>query len=779
MVTLFSLLLFLSASAAMVWLWNRFFEPVPWRIAAGFIAAVTVYQSTTLLTPRVDLPTRVFFNAYPWKALGVEPDSANTGIVVAQIAPWTEVAVKAIRSGEWPLWNRYSASGSLLLANQQTAIFHPFTLLSFLLLPTGKAFTLTASLRLFSCLLFTFLLLRRQKLSTAPAVFGAAAYTFSTFHIVWLLFPLGLATFMLPIALVGVQELAARPRMRSFLLLTAGLSLSVLGGHPESAFWVWAAAAAFAAFCCWRKGLSFVLAPTAFVSAAALTAIVWWPTVEQLPFLGRTVLMKSAVTNPVDHGLGREWLDLLIAPNVLGTPQTDFWTGPATSHPIVLHDYGEIASGYAGLITLALSFTAILTVRRKEVWFFAGVMLFALLTIAEVPGWRDALRIIPVAGLTLHQRLRILWILGVCVTAAHGLQALRDVHARIALTLMTLLLTLIYIDHAPEAAAAWFTFAATLVVSTIFFVYPRATVATVCVAAELALVTWRYNPSTPARFAKPATPAIDFMKQQSGIHRFVALGGSFAPDTPGSYGLQDVRSTDPVAHLRYMRLLNGFLHTTSTYDQIVGSVSEPFFDFLNIRYLYVPPDVHFSDARFAIRYAGTDGSVFENTTALPRYFLIRRYTVDASFDRAIPRLIAIRDFSHDAVVDHVPSKVAGRAPHFLPSQDQAWVGSGRGSVKVVEFRNNRTILDVTADAWALLATSDTHWAGWRAYVNGQREPPVTVNGAFVGVFVPPGQSRVEFRYRPAGFERGLRTTAAGALIIAIAAAVRWRSRRRA
>ena len=117
-----------------------------------------------------------------------------------------------------------SASGAPLLANQQTAIFHPFTLLG-ILLPLGKAFTLSASLRLFPVAFFTFVLLRDWEIGTGAAIFGAVAYTFCSFHIVWLLFPLGLATMMLPVCLAGVQELVRDTRGRSFACSSLGLSL--------------------------------------------------------------------------------------------------------------------------------------------------------------------------------------------------------------------------------------------------------------------------------------------------------------------------------------------------------------------------------------------------------------------------------------------------------------------------------------------------------------------------------------------------------------------------
>jgi hypothetical protein len=62
--------------------------------------------------------------------------------------------------------------------------------------------------------------------------------------------------------------------------------------------------------------------------------------------------MQLSAANPANHGLSYEWLLPLITPNVLGNPVNGTYTPPRGFHPTVLNDYGEVASGYAGLATL-------------------------------------------------------------------------------------------------------------------------------------------------------------------------------------------------------------------------------------------------------------------------------------------------------------------------------------------------------------------------------------------------------------------------------------------
>src|SRR2546423_6706133 len=172
-----TLLLFVLYAVAVVSIWNRFFDAVPLRVAALFFVIVCAYEATTLFTSRVDVPAGISAAVYPWKAEPHPPAPSNTGIIPTQIVPWTRVPRDAIGSGEWPLWNRYSAAGSPLLANQQTAIFHPFTLAGFLL-SIGKSFTLSACLRLFTVLFFTYTFLRGDGIRQTAAMFGTLAYAF-------------------------------------------------------------------------------------------------------------------------------------------------------------------------------------------------------------------------------------------------------------------------------------------------------------------------------------------------------------------------------------------------------------------------------------------------------------------------------------------------------------------------------------------------------------------------------------------------------------------------
>src|SRR5258708_19557124 len=160
---------------------------------------------------------------------------------------------------------------------------------------------------------------------------------------------------------------------------------------------------------------------------------------------------------------------------------------------------------------------------------------------------------------------------------------------------------------------------------------------------------------------------------------------------------------------RSMQLMRRFLHVPGgEYDQVFTDTSEPFFDLLNIRSLYVPPDRTLADPRFRLIYRGKDGSILENPRSLPRYFAVQRFVVQAEISDAIPRLKAIRDFRTDAVVHDIPPSIAEQAPQLLHE-----LRSAPREVTIRGYGPRETKLDLSdGGGWSLVVSRHVAWPGW-------------------------------------------------------------------
>jgi hypothetical protein len=104
-----------------------------------------------------------------------------------------------------------------------------------------------------------------------------------------------------------------------------------------------------------------------------------------------------------------------------------------------------------------------------------------------------------------------------------------------------------------------------------------------------------------------------------------------------------------------------------------------------------------------------------------------------------------------------------------------------------ETRVTRTILDeqgadfdISTAVPGLLFVSQSYHPGWRATANGQETEVLRTNGAFQGIQVPAGRSRVELRFDPGSLRSGavISLAAAIALLMMLPVDLFLRRRRR-
>jgi uncharacterized membrane protein YfhO len=69
-------------------------------------------------------------------------------------------------------------------------------------------------------------------------------------------------------------------------------------------------------------------------------------------------------------------------------------------------------------------------------------------------------------------------------------------------------------------------------------------------------------------------------------------------------------------------------------------------------------------------------------------------------------------------------------------------------VRVLSYTPRRVALELEASAPAFLVTSETHYPGWRAFLDGRQCPIYYTNVAFRGLPVPAGRHQVRFEFAP-------------------------------
>jgi hypothetical protein len=723
----------------------------PWIDRTRLLVPADILQRAIPFAPRVEATFR--------------HDLLNDAVY--QFLPWELEVRHALSDLRLPLWSDDLEGGSSPWVNPQAAPVSPIAMPA-RALPIQHFLLVTLALKILVAFEGTWVLARTVGVSRLSSLLAAAGFAFGGGMMAWGLFPHTATLAWVPWLTAAVIRLfrgGGGVVLSMAAVLTAALLLS---GHPETA----ALGGLFAAVC----GLSLARRKR-FVrglGAAALAAFLGFGLAAPhlLPFalyLPRSQRAQETLARemPAYHpdledpwswflpGFGRLVLSP-VNPRVFGRPYLDEFRGP--------FNWADSESGYAGLVALAGSVVALLALRRsrrrRSSWPFLAFAVVSLLLAAQLIPFAHVIYSVSALRIVAWPRILLVGSLALAVAGGMGtdrlLRARRPISGWLAVALAGALSLAAHAD--PYVIALWI-----LIAAAAFLGRKRPALA----AAGLALVLvldlgpWArgHLPDTDPALFFPATDFMALLKREAaagGPWRIVGEERMLFPSLLAVYGIADARTHNPLAPMSYLRTLEaafGFAPTTRNYFPAFRGIDHPFLDFLNVR--IVTSVAEFQPPRTMERIDGgklEHYRLYRNPDALPRWFLPSAVEVVREGD--VGRWVAsLKDPRRVAVFD-------GRATGWVGERGQ------RGEIRLAALAPGRITLDVPGSGDRLLATSLLMPEGWSA---GAMET-VVVNGAFVGVHVPPGASRVELRFIPpglvAGFWIGGLSLVATALLVA-------------
>jgi len=782
-------------------------EPIDRRTVAVFILLPLLFLLPALVGSKTILPVDQVSIFPPWSFAGAgPPHNPNLNDAVTQFAPWAKAVRMAWKEGSLPLRDRWNGCGMALAANGQSAAFSPLTFLTFLV-PLTHAFDLLAALRLFLALLGTWLWLRELGVSPDAAVFGAAGFAFSFSMTAWLLFPHTAVLCLWPWCLWLIERVLWRSASRRTLVaLLAALALLPLAGHLETVvsllgfLLVWFGARLVAGERPALQRASRIALAGAL--AGGLTAFVLIPQALTILASNRFILAQaplwSAAFSWLPHpAVWRNGLWTTFFPRALGDAfASPMIAGRAGSFP-------EMGLGYCGLV----SFLGLFLLcrpggpRERRILLLAVPLLFGLgvaigaWPFAELAGHAPLLKwMLPLRYFT--------WVaLAAPAIAAAEFDRLRADLERSARPLAAVLL--IAAALAALAVAGYRTFAplhaaagglpsqrqaltvslavlgAAALAAAVASAKPAARRGLPLALAAIAAVELFYQGRRLYAFGPPArlfpeTPAIRFLRAQTGSFRVAGRGAAVFPGTNVFAGVESIGTHDPVERRDYVELLDVAAgYPPSDYFKLIRDLDAPILDFLNVRFLVSAPGLPDPGPRWTPVYRGADASVFENLRVLPRAF-------------APARLRFVRGRSN------APSAVEAYGPSFAEMArrsdwaETAWIlaagtgfaANGPATVSDYRERTNGASFEVTSpgDSRVLVVTSLVQDGGWRARDDsGRRLDTTRANGPFVAVWASGLKTRVELDYRPPGFFAGVGVALFAALFAGAIASGKRRS----
>lgn len=636
---------------------------------------------------------------FPWDFRGV------------QLPPITFLADQ-LRQGHLALWNPYVYDGFPVFANIEACYFHPMVLLSAFIAAHTSMDALpmllewTVVLQVWFAGIAAFHLFRKLGAGRAGAFAGAIIFQTGGFfasraeHIGAMM-----AVAWMPLAWLSVLHLAERPTRRWTAILAAALGMSILGGFPQPTLAVFVSVCVLAALLVvLRLARVQLLLPTAAacVLGILLASVQFIPTTQ---LTNHSVAKYRADWLGTGGGLFPQTLVSFVLPNHYNIFETSLFKGPGDL--TFLYQYCSIAG-------LLLALYAATRVRDRRVALLGIMAVFGICWMLgdKTAPWRWFYPLLPEKiriGIHPEYTYCILTI-AIAGLAAFGLDRLRA-----------------------RDAVRW------------------------AIAGVIALDLFLVGSGRPMNLVS--------VKQEPGVTRDAFDGNRellegvrsrVRQDTPPSRvdtvdasmfwsiaapitGVPSANGVSPLAPDLIIQL-RLFLHDGFRWGWYypLEKLDSPVLDLLNARYVLAGPGAAarvraVPRFRYVASLPGND--LFENTTVLPRFFLVHQVRPVASLEEA--RAVIDRreiDFRQTALAE---------APIPLPPG-----ASGIEGVKVIDYQPNSLEVAVSSRGAGLLVASETHYPGWDAWVDGRPAPIHRVDIALRGVVVPEGTHRVRMEFHP-------------------------------
>lgn len=783
-------------ATALAYALRRWWDPVPARVWAVFGLLVLILFGPALFLGKVLLPGDILPGVVPVERVGADPQgNVLQQDLVTQITPWQAQVRRAVRAGEWPLWNDLSGAGMPLLADPQSQVFQPLVLAA-LPLPLPQAVGVTAGLRVLMALVFFFLLLRRQGLSEGAALLGSVSFGLGGFLMLWLNWPIGNSPALFPLVLYALVMTDERGARRDFLLLVLAIAALLAGGHPETILYVVMVGLLFGASrlmssggrtdrARWSLAGRWLLVGTV---ACGLAAPVLVPAARFLPQTHRANLVElrnerlekkppfAEVQVAWDRKKtlegARERVVSVFAPNAFGNSRWGEYWGTANSN--------EDASGFVGGAALLAALLGFAPAARRfpQERLFQGLAVASFLVAVRVPGLPQVLAAVPVLNqsISLHRRLLLVlafslaylgactverwraeegpkrWTAAVCALVLLGLVAwayrlsphftellgLRRFWMGAQLAVIAMAAVVLLLPAGRRRRAAW-------ALSTL-------------AALELLVFHRPANPALPRSAFYPVTPVLGFLQenlQEDTGYRVAGLADRLLPNTASVYGLADVRISNPFKPFSYVLAVGPVTASVRSTEHLLKKPEHPLYQLLSVRYVLAPPKMRSRPGWRAV-FRDPTGRVFERRQVLPRLFLPDSTEAGT---RDWRRWIEENpDFALRSLVFEVPGRPA------------LWTAErpGESAVEILGIERARASARVLLAEERLLASSVYQDGGWKLLLDGRPHPLILSNGPFLAAWLPVGEHRVELVYRAPGFLLGLMLAA-----VAMAGMVAW------
>lgn len=690
--------------------------------------------------------------------------------VISQIYPWKHFTVETWKSGQVPLWNPYSFSGTPHLANYQSAVFSLANIL-FLFLPFVDGWSILVLLQPLLAGVFTYIFCRAILISKPGSTISSIAFMFCGFLTTWMGYgTLGYAILFLPLAFFCIEKYYQTYRSRFLFLLSLTIPLSFFSGHFQSSlyFFLFILFYALHKFILNKKIASFTLIALSIFFGLLISMPQLLPSIESYLQSFRSDIFQKTEAIPLDY------LPTFIAPDFFGNPVTrNDWYG----------HYAEWSS-YIGVLPLLLAAYSFVRRRYSVTIFFTLAALAAILLAFDSFLLTLIVKLkIPVLSTSAASRAIVLFSFSAAILSGIGLDLLIEdlknrrkkfftVWTLLGLCIFVLLwIIVIFKINLPEDKTN--IARSNLLLPTALFLgsFGALMIGMLVSKSRLFLISLflifltmfdlvrfavKWQPFDPRELVYPEIPVTKQFTHIAGSERSI---GNYGAEVSVYYHLPSVEGYDAV----YIRRYGQFLASISdgkikdSYRSVAqfpknSALTSRAVQLLGIKYVihkrsddntsWTFPFWLYPKGEFKLKWEDDRYQIFENSKINPRVSLVSSYTVQKDSQKILDKLFSDSFNPRENVVLEQDPMLDNKL-------------SLSGIARIDQYTPNKIKVNVNSLSKAILTLSDAYYPGWKAFVDAEEVPIYRANFAFRAVVLPAGSHEVTFVYDPLSFRSGL------------------------
>ncbi len=695
-----------------------------------------------------------------------------------------------------PLWNPYLFGGMPFADAMHGDTFFPLSFIQFIM-PIHRALGWKLILAIFAGGIITYYYFRNLKFSPMVCFWGGLLYLMNSFTVslvyaghdgrmyVSVLFPLLLLT---------IDRIFRKPNFVSLFFWSISFSLLVLANHPQLAYFAMWGVGAYVVF-----RLIVLLTEKVDIKRAALigTLIVCGIVIG---LAGSIVQLAPQYVYVNEHspraegGKGWEYakswsnhpedIVSLVNPDFVGTsvgePDT-YWGRNAF----------KLNSDYAGFIPIVFAIIALAYVRRKYVYFFAGLGLFAIIYSvgAHTPLFKLFYNFVPqVKSFRAPSTIMFIYVFSIIYLAVHGMQYLIDNYqdrlirrklAKLLLIIAIVITTIaiifslapgtllgiwnnmIYSDIHPEildiqqkfashvSFGFWVIAALSWLVFLVYTALDRKMISIPLFITVIALFSlmdlWRENTRFiqvyPYHLVFPGNATVNYLNEQQAEGKFRVFSFPKTYDNNNFLAMHDIPQVFGY-HGNQLKRYDKFTNRSYIYsyrnaeefrDRFGDFCYGPEFDLLNVKYMAAP--FNLSDNKFEAVYNAQGVFLNENKQFLPRARLVYQYEVIEDNQKAMERI-------RDEGFNYRNSVTLDKEPGIeVPSDTLEYVRA-----RITDDNINDFNVRVDSPHPGILVLSENYYPAWKTEVDGEETEILLAYGNFMAIPIAAGEHMVHVEF---------------------------------